>query len=655
MDRLKSMSNAVKERIPGQEPKSSYAGYGDSRKSTPPGRLRSSTSEGGLGERFTGLVKRVTGKDEEEERVARPVAALKDPNSFAPPPKHRAAYGDDVASASIRMGSQPPPVPTRRATIEDGARPPLPPRLPPRRSPATDTTAAFPEERQVSGEDLAHRGGLSSGSVGALRRLGNSGITIPGFETTSSTKNQSSTKTSILPPPPPSPGSRPSISSLGDRFSKSNPEAPATGTTFKEKQAAIKTANSFYKDPTKVSFTDMKAAAGTARNFQQRHGEQVAEGVRVGNKLGLIPGNAETPPEASHHEPPPTPTRAHIEPPPTPTRAHMQPPPLPAKKKPPPPPPKKKPILATPSPPPPPIPAASRPHQSSSLAKCSSLPNCGHPTDTVSELPCDLDLSLEQEWFTTSLMRFPPSIHNNPYKAYRTSNSWTRSAAGRAKHTLLLSLLWTQNLSYTLIRLTWDASAPAATVKAEQRHFPPPPPLSAQELHTQEGRGHEIVEWCEQRIGTQVGNGECWTLAHDALEATAGLMSSQQTTHGACIFSHYPPSPPQKTEGVDIRRGDILQFLSAKWVYPDGGWTTAGAPDHTAVVTDAWKEGETWVCEVLEQNVGGVKIVQTGKYRLGSGSGMCQGGVRVFRAVEDERGWHRGCSGGSSEPLVWEE
>jgi len=630
------MSNAVKERIPGQEPKPSYAGYGDSRTTTPPGRLRSSASEGGLGERFTGLVKRVTGT--EEERVARPMATLKDPKSFAPPPKHRGSHGDDVSCVSARTA--PPPIPARRATLVEGGRPPLPPRLPPRRPPATDVGAGLPEETQVSGDDLAQRGGLSSGAVGALGRLRKSGISMPGFETTTSSAGQSTSKPPALSPP----GSRPSVSSLGGRFSKSSAEAPATGTTFREKQAAVKTATAFYKDPSKVSFSDMKAAAGTAKNFQQRHGEQVAEGARVGGKLGLIPsGNAGTPP-------PPRPAQ--------PARTHMQPPPLPAKKKPPPPPPRKKPALpvaATPSPPPPLIPTASRPQCAPPHTERFSLPNCGHPADAVPELPCDLDLSLEQEWFAASPMRLPPSIHNNPHKACRTSSSWTRSPSGRTQHTLLLSLLWTQNLSHTLVRLTWDGSAPAATVRAEQRHSPPPPPLSRQELRTLEDRGHDIAEWCEQRMGAQVGNGECWTLAHDALEAAAGLMSSQQTAHGACIFAHHPPASPRQTEGVGLRRGDILQFLNAKWVHPDGGWAAAGAPDHTAVVTNAWKEGETWVCAVLEQNVGGIKRVQTGEYRLGAGSGMCQGAVRGFRAVEGERGWHRGCSGGCADPLVWEE
>ncbi len=50
------------------------------------------------------------------------------------------------------------------------------------------------------------------------------------------------------------------------------------GTTWAQKQAALKTASQFHKDPSQVSFSDAKAAAGTANNFRQRHGEQVAAG-----------------------------------------------------------------------------------------------------------------------------------------------------------------------------------------------------------------------------------------------------------------------------------------------------------------------------------------------------------------------------------------
>ena len=373
MDRLKNISSSVKSRIPGQEPKTSYSGYSDSRThSARPS--RSNTTEQGagitdrLGGKLTQLAHRATGKESagEEERVARPITALKDPNSFAPPPKHRSAYGDDVAKASISppTGSAPPlPPPTpRRATAADGARapPPVPPRLPPRRN-TTDVTE----------EDLHERGGLSAGAASAMGRLGRAGISVPGFETKKvdgDGHSPASSNHQILPPPPRS--NIGSIGAIGNRFSKPSISAavPTTGTTMAEKQAAVKTANQFYKDPSKVSFSDARAAASTARNFQQRHGEQVADGIRAGNELkdkhgekvsqGLKYGTelknrvASAPPDAHRqHTPPPPPRRnedtheAEYAPPPPPrrTRDHE---------------------VVTPSPPPPHLPHPARTHPS---------------------------------------------------------------------------------------------------------------------------------------------------------------------------------------------------------------------------------------------------------------------------------------------------
>lgn len=194
-------------------------------------------------------------------------------------------------------------------------------------------------------------------------------------------------------------------------------------------------------------------------------------------------------------------------------------------------------------------------------------------------------------------------------------------------------MLWTLNLSSTKIKLTWDASAPAETATAQQRHFPPPQPLTAAELEQLVPKGREIVAWCEERHGTQVGDGECWTLAHQATTATSGIMESQRTSHGACIFSHHAPGQAEEA-GVDIRAGDIMQFWKAEWTFEGGGWKKAGDPDHTAVVVGATRDSNgSWVCQVLEQNVGNAKHVQHGEYVIGTNSGMHDGAARVFRPV----------------------
>lgn len=67
--------------------------------------------------------------------------------------------------------------------------------------------------------------------------------------------------------------------------SKSAADAPSQGTTWAQKQAALKTAQSFQKDPSSISLSDARSAASTANNFRERHGEQVAAGWQSANKL----------------------------------------------------------------------------------------------------------------------------------------------------------------------------------------------------------------------------------------------------------------------------------------------------------------------------------------------------------------------------------
>lgn len=135
---------------------------------------------------------------------------------------------------------------------------------------------------------------------------------------------------------------------------------PKTGTTWAEKQAALKTANNVRNDPSNVSISDMRNAASTANNFRERHGEQAASGWRAANGLnqkhgvtdrvnggagGASPGLASTPP---------APTSPSLT---SPTQSTF------GKKAPPPPPKKKKELTAAPVSPnePPPIPLASKP------------------------------------------------------------------------------------------------------------------------------------------------------------------------------------------------------------------------------------------------------------------------------------------------------
>ncbi|KAA8568357.1 hypothetical protein EYC84_007393 [Monilinia fructicola] len=190
---------------------------------------------------------------------------------------------------------------------------------------------------------------------GALDRLGAAGISVPGFGI-GSTKSKpalpppptrSSTNSSPPPPPArtsspqlpprtsspqipprtsspqipprtsspqipprtsspqiPSRTSSPQLSELQSRFSKlttspnppnstSNPPPPTSGTTFAQKQAALKTASAFHKDPTSISLAEARTAASTANNFRERHGEQVKSGWASANKINTKYGIAD--------------------------------------------------------------------------------------------------------------------------------------------------------------------------------------------------------------------------------------------------------------------------------------------------------------------------------------------------------------------------
>lgn len=116
----------------------------------------------------------------------------------------------------------------------------------------------------------------------------------------------------------------------------------------------MKTASQFHKDPSSVSFSDAKSAASTANNFRQRHGEQVASGMKAANNVNQKYGVADKVGAFSQ--------RAQ-------GQGAQQAPQqtgIAGKKKPPPPPPKKKPELSAAQPQqdddaPPPIPMSTRP------------------------------------------------------------------------------------------------------------------------------------------------------------------------------------------------------------------------------------------------------------------------------------------------------
>lgn len=193
-----------------------------------------------------------------------------------------------------------------------------------------------------------------------------------------------------------------------------------------------------------------------------------------------------------------------------------------------------------------------------------------------------------------------------------------------------------KDLSTLKLRFTWSraASDPLKSYNLEQNFIPAPQPTTVKQIITShEKYGEYVASWCENKQGQKVGSGECWDLAHDALQKGCGKHAfvSDGYNHGYMMIEIIGSSQgPQFTPAPisdEIRRGDILQFKSCVFKYPNS-MVSYGAPDHTAVVLEN-RDGQ--VLEIIHQNVNGVKLVQKGEVDL---SGFNDGEIKVFRPMD---------------------
>ncbi|MCJ1378295.1 hypothetical protein MMC17_001392 [Xylographa soralifera] len=274
-------------------------------------------------------------------------------------------------------------------------------------------------------------------------------------------------------------------------------------------------------------------------------------------------------------------------------------------------------------------------------------------------MPQDFDLDLPSLWFTNSPPVFPvPSMKAKGPTACSYSFRWESDSSGTMQKVLVASVRWLDDLSTTKIHVTWKDTDPLHTARAQQKHFPPPAPLSPAELDkAHRAYGSNIAAWAESSLGHTVGDGECWTLAQQALLDLAQTyrahgqeppLVSQGLSHGYCILTLSAGSPGDNAgllQLADVRRGDILQmknahFKTVKEAPPVrqgcGKWQKGrGERDvrlvqHTAVVVGV--EGE--VVRVVEQNGAVPRAVGEGRYDLGD---MVMGEMSVYRAVGE--GW----------------
>ncbi|MCJ1434371.1 hypothetical protein MMC27_003739 [Xylographa pallens] len=274
-------------------------------------------------------------------------------------------------------------------------------------------------------------------------------------------------------------------------------------------------------------------------------------------------------------------------------------------------------------------------------------------------MPQDFDLDLPSLWFTNSPPTFPvPSMKAKGPTTFALSLRQEFNSSGTIYRVLVACVRWLDDLSTTKVKITWKDSDPLHTARAQQKHFPPPVSLSPEELDkAHRAYGSNIAAWAKSSLGHTVGDGECWTLAQQALLDLAQTyrahgqeapLVSQGLSHGYCILA-LSASSPGDTAGLlqlaDVRRGDILQIKNAHFktveatppVRKGGGkWQmglqerTVRVPQHTAVVVGV--EGE--VMRVVEQNGAVPLAVSEGRYDLRD---MVMGEMSIYRAVGE--GW----------------
>ena len=123
-----------------------------------------------------------------------------------------------------------------------------------------------------------------------------------------------------------------------------------------------------------------------------------------------------------------------------------------------------------------------------------------------------------------------------------------------------------------------------------------------------------ILDFAKKHSGQQVGNGECWTLANEALKA-AGARHPESMVWGRPL-----------AEGEEAMPGDVLQFTSV--TFKSGKKTFHyGAPNHTAVIEQVLSPG---VFVLLQQNMNGVKTVGEATIDLAS---KTEGNIKTYRPM----------------------
>ncbi|KAI0027483.1 hypothetical protein K488DRAFT_61489 [Vararia minispora EC-137] len=196
------------------------------------------------------------------------------------------------------------------------------------------------------------------------------------------------------------------------------------------------------------------------------------------------------------------------------------------------------------------------------------------------------------QWYKSS-----PLLPPMPSDVRREQVRWMGSTSTfRGMCTLNGSIVF-PDLSVCYYRIIYPTSSHQPSDSSVQRkawYTYRPPPMTADALvlaHTT--YGEDIASFVEGYEGTgqYVTNGECWSLAHEAIQYTTqrnpGRMPvpSLSRTHGHLIWCGRPGEGRWRGDDSHVRRGDIVEWRTAR-VESRRGWSILGDPEHTAVIVE---------------------------------------------------------------------
>lgn len=180
-----------------------------------------------------------------------------------------------------------------------------------------------------------------------------------------------------------------------------------------------------------------------------------------------------------------------------------------------------------------------------------------------------------------------------------TTAAWFPPATGNPALGLALLTMGQGNSQGTTV-------VPALVVAGAGATAPAPTPTT--ELNA------KILEFAESHVGQQVGGGQCYEIAVEALAYAGAEPATGNNDWG------------QEVSLTELLPGDILQFYEAVLVSPTLGTWHLGEPGHTAIVGEV----NGLVVTVYHQNVNGARVVRKDLLDL---SGLVSGKVLGYRAV----------------------